>query len=207
MAGHHDAFNGVSASEDLAAFAFHVLEEHFGGGKPSAGALPPDAHVHGLFCTFERLNGDLRGCIGTFEKSPLMDCLKRFSLTSALHDKRFEPIAPAELPQLKCSVTVLSEMKAVQRWDDWEIGRHGVYMTYHDGLRNYNATFLPSVIVDQGWSKHQTFEHLLRKAGAPVRPTREIFEACKVMAYEGSKAGVTHADYTKRFRDFFREGR
>ena len=50
----------------------------------------------------------LRGCIGTFEPHPLSQALQVYTIQSAWNDKRFEPIRPAELEKLQCTVSLLT---------------------------------------------------------------------------------------------------
>ena len=44
---------------------------------------------------------------------------------SALRDRRFAPIEARELPQLKCTVSLLSGFETAGGWEDWEVGTHG----------------------------------------------------------------------------------
>eukprot|EP01063_Lacrimia_lanifica_P035413 TRINITY_DN6729_c0_g1_i2.p2 TRINITY_DN6729_c0_g1~~TRINITY_DN6729_c0_g1_i2.p2 ORF type:complete len:208 (+),score=71.10 TRINITY_DN6729_c0_g1_i2:43-666(+) len=200
-------FDGVRADKVMAGFCFHALEARLGGMRhahPPEGVLCAKANVHGLFVTYETTNGDLRGCIGTFAESHLRSTLEEYALVSALKDTRFDPIAKHELPGLQCSVTILSKRQRIPRWDAWEIGRHGISLTLADGQgRRYSATFLPQVIVDQGWSKEDTFRHLLRKAGYPGRPGADVFARCEVQTYEGSKEHIPYSDYKHLFQQLW----
>eukprot|EP01064_Diplonema_japonicum_P001396 TRINITY_DN1089_c6_g1_i1.p1 TRINITY_DN1089_c6_g1~~TRINITY_DN1089_c6_g1_i1.p1 ORF type:complete len:222 (+),score=37.96 TRINITY_DN1089_c6_g1_i1:46-666(+) len=199
-----DVFNGVRANRIMAAYCFHVLEarlKRWKAGVPCNEDLDKSFNVNGLFVTYEKLDGDLRGCIGTFAPGNLKKSLEDFSLTSALRDSRFRPIDTAELPTLKCSITVLSEMSKIDSWDAWVPGKHGIYITLRKSSQNYSATFLPSVIVDQGWSKHQTFEHLLAKSGYRGEINKSVFQQCEVQTYEGSKDHLTYDEYKNEFRE------
>ena len=44
---------------------------------------------------------------------------------SALRDRRFAPIEARELPQLKCTVSLLSGFEPAAGPEDWEVGTHG----------------------------------------------------------------------------------
>lgn len=48
---------------------------------------------------------------------------------------------------------------------DWEIGKHGIRINFIYRNRRYGATYLPDVPVEQGWTKEETIESLMRKAG------------------------------------------
>jgi AMMECR1 domain-containing protein len=56
--------------------------------------------------------------------------LTDYSLTAALQDRRFSPIEAAELPHLRCTISLLSNFELAAAWDDWEIGTHGKHYTY-----------------------------------------------------------------------------
>jgi AMMECR1 domain-containing protein len=62
----------------------------------------------------------LRGCIGTLAPTHLRN-LREFTFKSALKDRRFDPIGPHELPRLCCSVSLLVDYEAAERFDDWEV--------------------------------------------------------------------------------------
>lgn len=109
----------------------------------------------------------LRGCIGTFEALPLSKGLETYALTSALDDQRFNPIPSSLLPQLSCSITLLADFTTASDPLDWELGVHGIRISFtsKSGTRRYGATYLPDVAVEQGWTKEETIESLMRKAG------------------------------------------
>lgn len=48
---------------------------------------------------------------------------------------------------------------------DWILGTHGIRISFIHHGRRYGATYLPDVAVEQGWSKEETVESLMRKAG------------------------------------------
>jgi hypothetical protein len=48
---------------------------------------------------------------------------------------------------------------------DWELGTHGLRISFVYRSRRYGATYLPDVAVEQGWTKEETVESLMRKAG------------------------------------------
>lgn len=48
---------------------------------------------------------------------------------------------------------------------DWVLGTHGLRISFIHRGRRYGATYLPDVPVEQGWSKEETLESLMRKAG------------------------------------------
>ena len=102
---------------------------------------------------------------GTFGSKPLNGLLKKYALTSALNDSRFDPISLKEVPALNCSVSLLVEFEKAKDALDWEIGKHGIEIFFEDNDEEYSATFLPEVADEEKWSKEETLKHLVRKAG------------------------------------------
>jgi uncharacterized protein (TIGR00296 family) len=147
----------------------------------------------------------LRGCIGTFEPQPLASGLSAYAITSALQDTRFNPITLRELPALEVSVTLLTDFEACAHALDWELGVHGIKISFYERHRRYSATYLPDVAVEQGWSKEETMESLVQKAGWSGRKAwREVAEL-KVVRYQGRKESVEYEEF-KRWREWV-EGR
>ncbi|KAJ5835131.1 hypothetical protein N7447_001157 [Penicillium robsamsonii] len=107
----------------------------------------------------------LRGCIGTFEGQELAAGLKSYALTSAFDDTRFAPIPKSLLPSLSCSLTLLGSFEPCTNAMDWSLGIHGLRISFIHRGRRYGATYLPDVAVEQGWTKEETVESLMRKAG------------------------------------------
>lgn len=48
---------------------------------------------------------------------------------------------------------------------DWELGVHGIRISFYARNRRYGACYLPDVAVEQGWDKEETVVSLMRKAG------------------------------------------
>ncbi|KEF58956.1 uncharacterized protein A1O9_03799 [Exophiala aquamarina CBS 119918] len=122
-----------------------------------------------LFVTWNTLSRSghksLRGCIGTFEALPLASGLATYALTSAFDDTRFSPIPASLLPGLSCSLTLLADFEPCQDAMDWILGVHGLRISFTHRNRRHGATYLPDVAVEQGWSKEDTVESLMKKAG------------------------------------------
>lgn len=71
----------------------------------------------------------------------------------------------SQLPHLSCSLTLLSNFEPCADALDWELGTHGIRISFIYRNRRYGATYLPDVAVEQGWTKEETIESLMRKAG------------------------------------------
>ena len=133
----------------------------------------------------------LRGCIGTFSPKALSSGLREYALTSAFHDHRFSPISASEVPYLHVSVSLLTDFTPLTAWDDWEVGVHGLTISY----RHVNATYLPEVALEQGWSKEETVEELMRKGGWEGRVGDKERREMRVTRYESQKRGMAWEEY------------
>jgi uncharacterized protein (TIGR00296 family) len=152
-----------------------------------------------LFVTYNVVGrgGDkrLRGCIGTFEPLGLEEGLRGYSLTAALDDTRFSPISARELPTLECGVTLLTNFEPISDPMDWEVGMHGlrISFTYHG--RRYSSTYLPDVAREQGWTKEEALVSLMRKGGWSGRKDEWKKVELTVVRYQGSKATLGWGEY------------
>lgn len=117
----------------------------------------------GAFVTL-RKNGELRGCIGHMaEDLPLGQAVGYCALQAAFNDRRFTPVELRELALIDIEISVLTPYEAVAGYEDIRIGRDGVLLK-KDGR---SAVFLPSVAVEQGWTRDEMLSHLSVKAGLP----------------------------------------
>lgn len=171
-----------------------------------------------LFVTWNTISRSgsksLRGCIGTFEAQDLPAGLKSYALTSAFEDTRFAPIPRNLLPSLSCSLTLLGSFEPCTNAMDWILGTHGIRISFVHRGRRYGATYLPDVAVEQGWTKEETIESLMRKAGwdggvgsvarrllrtgaggsSNPNPWEQVSDF-KTVKYQGHKASASYADW------------
>lgn len=144
-----------------------------------------------MFVTWKQTKNDqLRGCIGTFTPIELWSGLRKYSIVSAFQDRRFAPLQEKELPHLSVTVSLLGAFEDCQAWDDWEVGNHGIELTYNS---KYSATFLPEVAVEQQWTKEQTIQELLAKAGY-MRKSYDA-ELLSLTRYQSRKHSMSHCTY------------
>ena len=117
---------------------------------------------------------------------------------SALRDRRFNPIEPVELPQLECSVSLLTNYESAQHYKDWEIGTHGIMIHFSSENRDYSATYLPEVASEQQWDHDTTIESLMRKAGYRQHTIPQALkDTIKVTRYQSSKISLTYPQYVQ----------
>ena len=144
---------------------------------------------------------ELRGCLGTFSQElPIGVGLKKYSIMSALNDKRFDPISISEIGLLKCSISLLHSFTRASSWDDWELGKHGITIHFSDSnnIKQYNATYLPEVPGQQRWNKLITIENLVNKAGFNGNASQ--VKNLTVTKYQSCKSIMTwlqYLNYTK----------
>ena len=140
----------------------------------------PELQVRaGCFVTLKN-DGALRGCIGRFTSDePLWKTVREIAVSSATRDVRFSrnPISPAEIPQLRIEISVLSPLRKISRpLEEIKLGRDGIVI--RDQGRS--GTFLPQVATETGWSLEEFLGHCASdKAGLGWQgwksPTAQIF--------------------------------
>jgi uncharacterized protein (TIGR00296 family) len=126
------------------------------------------------------------------------------SPNSAFDDTRFLPITARELPQLECGVTLLTNFEPILSPLDWNIGTHGlrISFTYHN--RRYGSTYLPDVAKEQGWTKEETMISLMRKAGWSGRKEDWKKVELNVVRYQGRQVRLAYGEW-KEWRDWVEE--
>lgn len=109
------------------------------------------------------MGGRLRGCIGNFSpEAPLYQVVQEMTLAAAARDPRFAPVEATELKYIDIEISVLTPLQKISSIDEFELGRHGIYMT-KDGR---SGTYLPQVAASTGWNKEDFLGHCAReKAG------------------------------------------
>ncbi|KAI6984723.1 hypothetical protein KC359_g9270 [Hortaea werneckii] len=170
-----------------------------------------------LFVTWNVVNRSghktLRGCIGTFEAQDLEQGLRSYALTSqrnesndlpnpgsAFEDTRFPPIPPSLLPSLSTHITLLHNFSAPTSDPlAWDLGHHGLRISFTHSHRRHGATYLPDVPREQGWTKEETLVSLMRKAGwnGTTSAWRRVWTEGRgeLIRYEGQAVGLGFAEW------------
>lgn len=154
-----------------------------GGDEPGC---PEDEALHKRAATFVtlKIEGRLRGCIGTLEPvGPLWEGVRDNAVNAAFHDSRFSPLQHKELQQVRLDISVLTEPEVLQYEDAGDLvaklrpNIDGVILS--DGRRR--ATFLPQV-----WQQlpdpSRFLDQLCVKAGLSASTWRE--KALDIMIYQ-----------------------
>jgi AmmeMemoRadiSam system protein A len=114
----------------------------------------------GAFVTL-RKGKRLRGCIGYVEAvKPLYETVRECAVSAALHDSRFPPVTPQEIPELNLEISVLSPLTEIAP-ENIEVGRHGLLIS----LGNRRGLLLPQVAVEWKWDREQFLRETCVKAG------------------------------------------
>jgi AmmeMemoRadiSam system protein B/AmmeMemoRadiSam system protein A len=116
-----------------------------------------------------RLEGELRGCVGTLAaERPLADDVRLHALAAAFHDTRFEPLALEEFEHIEIEVSLLEPAQPVSTRT--EADAHAALRPGIDGVvlewRGRRATFLPQVW-EQLPQAREFLAALKHKAGLP----------------------------------------
>ncbi|XP_057462983.1 uncharacterized protein At2g38710-like [Actinidia eriantha] len=189
----------VSANREMVVYCFDTLVSHYNSEQ-----VPPpafDEGQHPLFVTWTKVvNGGeprLRGCIGTLEARYLINGFRDYALTSALRDRRFPPIQAKELPSLECTVSILTNYETALHYLDWEIGKHGIIIEFTDPDNNTrrSATYLPEVAAHEGWTKTETIDSLMRKAGYNGTITESLRKRIQLTRYQSTLFTMHYSEY------------
>jgi AmmeMemoRadiSam system protein B/AmmeMemoRadiSam system protein A len=183
----HEPGNDISvddAGKTLLTIARGAIESKLFGSAVTADA-PWLTQNGATFITLTK-DGALRGCIGSLQAMrPLGEDVAENAVAAAFRDPRFPPVTPAEWPDVKVEVSLLSTPKPMRFADEDDLlnqiraGEDGIILEYE----NRRATFLPQV-----WEsirdKRQFLRELARKAGLAddVRLGR-----CRIWRYKVTK--------------------
>ena len=63
------------------------------------------------------------------------------------------------------------------------------------GNESKTATYLPEVAVEQGWTKIQAIDSLLRKGGFKDKITEQLRRTLKTTRYQSVKYSLTYDEY------------
>jgi hypothetical protein len=116
----------------------------------------------GAFVSLHK-HGRLRGCIGHFgEDYPLGEIVAQMARAAAFEDPRFDRVQQSEFNELDIEISVLTPMRRIKSLDEFELGKHGIYI--RKGWRS--GTYLPQVADEVNWTKEEFVSHCAaEKAG------------------------------------------
>jgi len=168
-----DQFLNIEGRTTLVQLARQALEDSVLGRSPEPldmdSLSAPLLEMGASFVTLT-IRGQLRGCIGTLDAyQSLAEDVCAHAVDAALHDYRFPPVQPQELPFIDIEISRLTKPTPLAYKDGNELlhllrpGVDGVIL--RDGT--HKSTFLPQV-----WEKLPDpvdfLDHLCEKMGAPA---------------------------------------
>ena len=123
-----------AAEDDYVRLARHAIETivHTGKNAGLPQGLPSEMSERaGVFVSLKK-DGELRGCIGTFEPTTknIAEEILQNAASAALRDPRFPPVKKEELDALVYSVDVLTEPELVAGADALDVKKYGVIVEY-----------------------------------------------------------------------------
>ncbi|XP_027365408.1 uncharacterized protein At2g38710 isoform X2 [Abrus precatorius] len=115
----------------------------------------------------------------------------------ALRDRRFPPIQAKELPFLECTVSILTDYETANDYLDWEVGMHGIIIEFTDPDYNTrrSATYLPEVAANEGWTKIEAIDSLIRKAGYNGPITESLRKSIQLTKYQSTLFTMHYGEY------------
>jgi AmmeMemoRadiSam system protein A len=115
----------------------------------------------GAFVTLT-IRGDLRGCIGyILAERGIFETVCEAAIQAAFRDPRFFPLSYAELELIEIEISVLSEPRKIDSFDEIEIGKHGLILN-HLGRR---GLLLPQVATENDFDLNRFLCAICEKAG------------------------------------------
>ncbi len=151
-----------SSRRAMLAFVRRVIADRFSGGRSAEQPALPELKEPGSCFVTLKLDGDLRGCIGSIEAvEPLGESLRHNAISAAFGDPRFPPLGAEEFDRVSIEISVLTPLRPIASLEEFVVGRDGILFQ----LGNRGAVFLPQVAPEQGWDRDTTLTFLSRKAG------------------------------------------
>lgn len=108
------------------------------------------------------------------------------------------------------SVSLLINFEDCEDALDWTRGVHGIRIAFPHPLypsrRKLSATYLPDVCTDQGWTKEECLESLMRKAGYDPSYPRgkggwKGVQGLKVERYRALKSRISYDGYREAAKE------
>jgi hypothetical protein len=133
-------------------------------------AFEPGLRQPGASFVTLKLNGNLRGCIGSLEAhQPLASDVARNAHAAAFSDPRFNRLTDDEFDRIELSISILTPAEELTFDDEQQLismlrpGEDGLILTD----KGHRGTFLPSVW-EQLPEPREFLRHLKLKAGLPA---------------------------------------
>ncbi len=141
--------------------------------------IPPVLTQYGASFVTLKLNGQLRGCIGSvYPTKPLILDIIDNARNAAFQDPRFEPLTSEELEKIEISISILSSIERINFRDERDllskIYPHGIIIAERDK----RAVYLP-IVWEQLPEREIFLNSLKEKAGLSANYFSRTLEAYK----------------------------
>lgn len=140
-----------------------AIGSYFGQGPlPIPADMPGGTDIlRGCFVSIHSVQGDLRGCVGTFEaEQPLWRHVQDMAVAAATRDPRFVPLQAEELEGCVLEISALTPRRAATA-TAIQVGEHGLWVQ----RGAHRGVLLPQVAVTYGWDNETFLEQTCIKAG------------------------------------------
>jgi AmmeMemoRadiSam system protein A len=174
------------------------IRSGFHGGRPApvrASEYAPALQTNVATFVTLRLDGQLRGCVGTaIARRPLVEDIAINAFGAAFHDLRFPPLSETEFDLLSIELSALSAPEPLTFIDEDDLvaqlvpGRDGLILEHH----GRHGLFLPQVW-DMLPDPSAFLKHLKAKAGLPAGPLETTVRALHFAAVKLPEAPVPAA--------------
>lgn len=170
----------------LLALARAAIAHHLGVGEAPVVGDDPTLNARGASFVTLKLDGELRGCIGSIKRArTLGEDVILNAVAAASRDTRFEPLSAAELARTRIEVSVLSEPEFLDFKDEAELLAQ--LQPHQHGLMLFaccaSAVFLPQVW--EQFPEPADFLGALKRKGG-IRPGHD-FSALMAARYTVAK--------------------
>ncbi len=131
----------------------------------------------GAFVTLYK-DGNLRGCIGSFEPNQsLYEVVIDMAISSAFNDTRFNKVTLEELSEIDIEISVLTPRRKINSLEEIELHKHGIYVKHG----SKSGTYLPHVASQMQWNVKEFIHHCaIEKAGISPQNINDI----EIFTYE-----------------------
>jgi uncharacterized protein len=117
-----------------------------------------------------KINGKLRGCIGSFvSDQPLYQLVREMAVSAATRDPRFYPMSKQELGESNLEISILTSLQKVSAIDEIVPGKHGLYIEKNTA----RGVLLPQVASEYGWDRETFLCQTSIKAGMQADAWKE----------------------------------
>ena len=166
-------------SKYLTDTAKNAIIEALNGNEYKPEEIPTVLTQYGASFVTLKLNGMLRGCIGSiFPTKPLILDIIDNAKNAAFYDSRFEPVTERELPYIELDISILSSIERIPFKDEKDL----LSKIYPYGIiisdRNTRAVYLPEVW-EQLPNREVFLNSLKEKAGLHPNYFSKSLEAYK----------------------------